>query len=244
MNKVQLLASLLVNGLSLRQVDADIYSVIPEGSVAHHYDRTALIYDKLIGNALYNRALWGNWPSAYAAYCAEALDSSPEGYVLDAGCGTLVFTAREYLHHTNRPLVLLDRSMGMLRQARARLVALHNGVPDHVILLQGDITALPFRTNSFATVLSWGTIHLFDEPTPILRELANAASADGRLFFMSLVSGRRLGTAYLKLLSRSDEVAKPIDAATLVSRIAEAGLALSHRVQGNMAYCSASKSSN
>jgi SAM-dependent methyltransferase len=244
MSKLKSLDTLLVDGLSVHQSAPDIYSVIPEESVAHHYDRTALIYDKLIGNALYNRALWGNWPSAYAAFCSEALESSPDGYVLDAGCGTLVFTAREYLRHTSRPIVLLDRSIGMLQRARARLLALHNEVPAHIILLQGDLTALPFKANSFTTVLSWGTIHLFDEPVPILKALTNATSADGRLFLTSLISGRRLGTSYLKLLACSGEVAQPIDADMLVSKIAEAGLVPSQCVIGNITYCSAVKSSS
>src|SRR5689334_2026841 len=76
-------------------------------------------YDRLIGARLYNRLIWDADPRAYTAFAAEAV-ADGHGPLLDVGCGTAVFTASAY-REARRPLVLVDRSLGMLGRAAERL---------------------------------------------------------------------------------------------------------------------------
>ena len=54
----------------------------------------------------------------------KALSSSSAGNVLDLGCGSLAFTAKVYSQYTERPVVLVDQSLKMLRMAKSRIMKL------------------------------------------------------------------------------------------------------------------------
>jgi ubiquinone/menaquinone biosynthesis C-methylase UbiE len=237
-----LLDSLLAPDQTPREVEDGISSVLPEESPSANssFDKAANGYDLLIGNPLYNRVCWGTWPSAYSAHCREALQSASEGPVLDAGCGTLISTAEEYLR-TDRPIVLLDSSLGMLLKARARLLKGRGSIPSHITLLQADVTDLPFRSASFTTVTCWGVLHLFDDPVPVAEQLGRVTATDGRIFTNSLVAGRQFGERYIRFLSTKGIMAPPMSSADLTELLAGAGFAPSCEVRGNMAFVSAGK---
>jgi len=166
------------------------------------YDRHARLYDRLIGNRLYNRAVWGVDPARYAAFAAEAV-ASGSGPMLDAGCGTAVFTADVYRTAT-RPLTLVDRSAGMLARARERLAG------SAVEFVQADLFALSFPPGGFETVGCFAMLHVLDDPAAALAALRPQLAPGGRLFASMLVSdGRRLSRAYLGALQRRGEVGPP-----------------------------------
>ncbi|MDQ4048315.1 MAG: class I SAM-dependent methyltransferase, partial [Actinomycetota bacterium] len=101
------------------------------------------------------------------------------GPFLDAGCGTLVFTAAAY--QASRPLVLVDRSLGMLRRAAERL----EGAP--AALVQADVLDLPFAPGRFATVACHAMLHVLDDPWAELAALHRQVAPGGRLFASMLV---------------------------------------------------------
>ncbi len=172
------------------------------------YDRHARVYDRLVGNRLYNRALWGLEPSRYVAFAAEAL-ADGRGPLLDAGCGTAVFTADLYRGAT-RALTLVDGSAAMLAKARERLA----GTP--VDLVQADILTLPFAPGSFETVACFGTLHVLDDPWAALAALRAQVTAGGRLFASMLVDDRGgVSHRYLELLRSRGEVGPPRHAGEL-----------------------------
>lgn len=86
------------------------------------------------------------------AFAREAINSQSEGESLDAGCGSLLFTAGAYVEG-KRQVIAIDQSLSMLRWARRRLINLAGSVPGHILLLQADLNDLPFRPDSFRTVL-------------------------------------------------------------------------------------------
>ncbi|WP_373033791.1 hypothetical protein, partial [Sulfurovum sp.] len=86
----------IIKELHLEKIDGGIYSAIDAPERTADYDTKVRLYDALIGNPLYNRLIWGNWPKEYDRFCREALADTPKGVVLDAGCGSLVFTADAY----------------------------------------------------------------------------------------------------------------------------------------------------
>jgi SAM-dependent methyltransferase len=202
------LDDLLEGEAVFRQVDEDVYSLLPPDAKGAPYDTRAAAYDRIVGSALYNRLLWGVAVDRYHRFVQKAL-ASDDGPFLDAGCGSAVFTAEAY-KDADRPLLLVDRSRGMLDAARRRLAETADGeLPDHVTLLQGDVDTLPLRPRCIETILSMGMLHLFEDVTGHVARLLERLAPGGTLFATSLVAERVVGRQYLRLLHSAGEVAAP-----------------------------------
>jgi SAM-dependent methyltransferase len=126
----------------------------------------------------------------------------------------------------------------MLRRARARLAKGHKSPREHITLVQGDLTALPFKPRAFTTVNCWGVLHLFDDPVAVVEELERVVASAGRLFCTSLVTGRALGSWYQRILADRGISARPMDSGDLTARLRAAGFAPECYVRGSMAYLS------
>ena len=98
--------------------------------------------------------------------------------ILDAGCGT----GNQLI--ANRPvlpaarLVGLDRSLGMLRQARPK-------APD-IDWVQADASALPFQTESFDFITCQFALHHIQDKVGMLRETLRVLRIGGRLILRNL----------------------------------------------------------
>lgn len=232
------LSALISQDVSLRLVEPRIYSVYSPSERAHAYDNRVAFYDRVIGNRFYNRLMWGYSPIEFAAFCHAALTSSTEGWVLDAACGSLVFTARTYVNYSARPVILLDQSIGMLRAAKSRLVKLNGSVPSNMIFLQGDILQLPFKPQGFNTIISMNVLHVLEDVKRALLELANALADGGRLSLTSLIANDRFGDGYLRLLHKAGAVAFPRDVQALLAACDELTMSVEHDAKGNMMFIS------
>ncbi|GAA4359495.1 class I SAM-dependent methyltransferase [Angustibacter luteus] len=94
----------------------------------------------------------------------------PGGPVLEVGTGTAVVAGE--LRRRGYPVLGVDVSLGMLRQAGSRLPG---------CLVQGDGAALPLPdAGCRAVVLSW-VLHLVDNPLDLVREAARVIEPGGRL---------------------------------------------------------------
>ncbi len=236
------LAPLLLDGYTLREVDRGILSVLSTDEPAHPYDVWALAatYDRVVATRLYNRIVWGTSPSDYAAFERRALESGTDGWMLDAACGSLVFTADLFVSNRSRPVVLLDYSIRMLRRARRRLESAHGRIPDSLVLLQADIIDLPFKSGTFTTVSLPAALHEFDDPVVPVNQLRRVLAEDGTLYITSLVSvpGRAFANAYLRGMHRGGQIAEPRSVEELAQELlAVDGLSnLRHWTDGNMAF--------
>lgn len=231
------IGDVMADGRPLRHLDERLFSVLPEGTAGHGYDRRARAYDRMIGSRLYNRVAWGSSPAHYRRFARRAVGSAPGGWLLDAGCGTMLLTADAYLAAPSRPVVVMDQSLGMLRRARERVLGGGKRLPPHVVFLQADLLDLPFRPGAFRTVMSMGMLHLFADAGPLAARLESLLLPDGGLYLTSLVENGRLGDRYLRLLHRQGEVAAPRTAAALKLELrASIRRPLSYSVTGNMAY--------
>lgn len=226
----------LMRDVPLEEVGDGIFSCLPPAQRHSDYDTKVRAYDLLVGNRYYNRLVWGNWPSRYRAFCQEALSSSPGGIYLDAGCGSLVFTADVYARADNTRIVLLDRSLGMLARGRDRIRQLAGRVPENVTFLQGDICDLPFHDHVFDTVASYGVLHVFADQAGMLAELERVRRPVGKTFFSSLVGNNALGRRYLALLQRAGEVGVCHTSASLAGALAATPFRYDLDTVGNMAY--------
>ena len=237
MNITQQLESILTGGGSIRRVEDGIYSLLSDGSQGAPYDRKAALYDRLVGSDIYNRLVWGTSPAAYRDFARRAMEERESGLFLDAGCGSMLFTADCY-RVARRPVIAIDRSLGMLRRARGRLVGDDGRVPDNILLLQGDLFDLPFAPGSFGTVFCMGMLHLFEEAGALVTSLRRLLDDRGRLHLTSIVANRRRGDYYLSAIHRAGEVATPRSGEALRQLLEERGErgTLRYAIEGNMAY--------
>ena len=237
MDALNELREVMAGNRSVRLIEQDIYSVLPDASRMHHYDRRAIIYDLVVGTRLYNVVMWGSSPLDYIAFARQALASCSDGRFLDAGCGSLLFTGPIYLE-SNRPIIAFDQSLAMLRPARRRLINLSGSVPEHIRLLQADLNDLPFRPDSFLTVLCLNVLHQFENAAALISNLTKLLTLNGHLFLTSLVSNNRLvGDQYLNALHAMGEFVHPrsrLELKEMLDRTLSQDV--SYRVKGNMAF--------
>lgn len=184
--------------------------------------------------------MWGSSPLAYRAFAREAIESSYDGRVLDAACGSMLFTATVY-RDCQRRIIAFDQSLAMLRRARKRLIDAFGRVPEHVQLLQADLRDLPFRPGSFKTALCMNVLHHVENATALIDGLKRTLSDGGHLYVTSLVSNNRFsGDHYLKALHATGDFVRPRSSRALKEMLEESlNRTVSYRVDGNMAFASA-----
>lgn len=220
-------------------VEPGIWSVLPRSTPPHRYDARVKIYDLVVGSTFYNRVVWGSSPAKYSRFAETSLVAG-SGWHLDAGCGSLLFSAPAYARHGARPVVLLDHSLPMLRRARSRLEALAPIRKAPLVLLHADLQDLPFRHGTFETALSMGVLHLFPHVEQVLGGLHRALMPSGALFLSSLVLAHGLGNAYLRFLHLTGEIAPPRSASEVRSLVQRhVGGAQRSRQKGNMLFIEA-----
>ena len=232
------LSAILSPAARLRQVEPQIYSVLPAGEQTGSYDKMfGTFYDRVACSRLYNRLVWGYCTADYHRQCRRMLDASSHGWVLDAGCGSLAFTAKTYSGYRQGPVVLLDRSIKLLKLAKARLVTAGGRVPENVALLHADALELPFHPNTFAAVICLNLLHVFDDENAgrLLVQLKKASMEGGRIFFTTLVKNSRLADKYLQMWANAGELF-PRDATRLLSIVNAAGLTADCHLRGNLAF--------
>ena len=110
------------------------------------------------------------------AALVDTLGALPVGRLLDIGTGT--GRMAELLAERADHIVALDKSLAMLRVARARL---QNLPSDRVELAQADFADLPFPPESFDTVLFHQVLHFAQDPVQALHEAARVLVPGGRI---------------------------------------------------------------
>ncbi len=115
-----------------------------------------------------------------------ALGDIDLGNVLDIGTGT--GRMAELFAPRAASIVALDKSLDMLRVARAKLQHLPAG---GVELVQGDFTNLPFAANRFDTVLLHQVLHFAQDPAAALAEAARVTRPGGRIAIVDFASHGR-----------------------------------------------------
>ena len=237
MNSLNHLKEMITDGRTLRVVEDGIYSVLEDAPHDHLYDRRALAYDLVVGTRLYNRLMWGTSPSDYVMFARSAVGSKKDGLHLDAGCGSLLFTAEAYIE-SRRQIIAFDQSLEMLRRARRRLLKLSGSIPAHIFLLQADLSDLPFRSQSFSTILCLNVLHQFAGAAELILNLKTLLTDGGHLFLTSLVKNNRaVGDSFLSMLYRAGEFVRPRSSEELEKLVGESlNQSPIYRTKGNMAF--------
>lgn len=237
MNELKRLKEIVTTGRSIEPLEEGIYTALGTTPQKHQYDQGAAIYDFLVSSRLYNRIIWGTSPESHRAFARQAVQSTRSGLILDAACGSLVFTAHAYLK-SDRAVIACDQSLNMLRRARRRLRKLGGAAPAQVVLLQADVSDLPFRQNSFQTLLSMNVLHHVADGASLIYNLNALLASDGQLHLTSLVKNTRLvGDGYLRLLHKQGWIVRPRTSGEVKHLLEVSGARrLAYRLDGNMAY--------
>lgn len=114
---------------------------------------------------------------------AAALSDRPLGDVLDIGTGT--GRMAELFADSAQRIVALDKSLEMLRVARAKL---QNLPSEQLDLVQGDFEALPFAEQAFDTVLFHQVLHFATDPADAIEEAARVTRPGGRIAIVDFAS--------------------------------------------------------
>jgi SAM-dependent methyltransferase len=201
------LSMLLLENVYLRLIEPHIFSVLSDIEVSSTYDtQFGYIYDCVACNPIYNRLMWGYSITIFASIANDALRSTNKGNVLDLGCGSLAFTAKTYTQYSERPVILVDQSLNMLRIAKSRLIKINGTVPDNMVFLHADALQLPFREKSFDTIISENLLHCLDDTKSLLKGLKNILSEDGKMYFTTLVKSNRFADRYLEALANGGKL--------------------------------------
>ena len=123
---------------------------------------------------------------AVEAALARALEARPLGRLIDIGTGT--GRMAELFAERAERIVALDKSLAMLRVARAKLQHLP---AERVELVQGDFGSLPFAADSFDTVLFHQVLHFAQAPATVLAEAARVTRPDGRVAIVDFAAHQR-----------------------------------------------------
>jgi ubiquinone/menaquinone biosynthesis C-methylase UbiE len=244
MDALDKLKKVLAEDRAVRLVEDGIYSVLPDAARQHHYDKRATIYDLVVSTRLYNAVMWGSSPLDYVDFARRAVTSCVDGTFLDAGCGSMLFTAGSYLE-CQRQIIAFDQSLAMLRRARKRLIHLSGSVPEHILLLQADLSDLPFRPAMFRTALCLNVLHQFENAASLIPNLKRLLTDGGHLYLTSLVSNNRfIGDRFLNALHATGEFVRPRSNLELKEMLdSSLRQTVSYRTKGNMAYATTALSS-
>ncbi|MBA3035378.1 MAG: class I SAM-dependent methyltransferase [Desulfobacterium sp.] len=229
------LSMLLSPNVDIRLIEPHIYSVLSDIEVGNTYDtQFGNIYDWVACNPIYNRLLWGYSAAIFAFIASDALRLSKKGNVLDLGCGSLAFTAKTYIQYPERPVVLVDQSLKMLKIAKSRLIKINGTVPDNMVFLHADALRLPFHDNSFNTIISENLLHCLDDTENLLKGLKEILSEDGKIYFTTLVKCNRVADRYLGALANAGKlVSRNIEDHQAIFE--QLGMPIKYEVNGNMA---------
>lgn len=197
------LPAMLSPHVSIRPVEPQIYSVLGETASSNFFDQNANFYDRVICHPLYNRLVWGYSVQDYDILTEKTLASAIEGWILDAGCGSLAFTAAAYLRHPQRPVILLDHSLKLLQLAKSRLIGLNGQVPRNMFFLQADALDLPFKPKIFQAIISLNLLHVLEDIRKVLAGLKNTLKDHGTMTFTTLIENNRLADKYLRMMGRA-----------------------------------------
>jgi len=116
----------------------------------------------------------------------DALGDQPLGQMLDIGTGS--GRMAELFAPKADHIVALDKSLDMLRVARAKLQELP---ADAVELVQGDFLSLPFSAHRFDIVVLHQVLHFAQDPAAALAEAARVTRPAGRIAIVDFATHDR-----------------------------------------------------
>ena len=171
------------------------------------YDSIGAAYHLVGGLEPYHRICWGVSTAAYRAFAHAARLSCAGGWLLDAGCGSMLFSSGAHRSNDLSQVVGADAAGRMLRLAHRRLW--RDCRPGNVVLLNADILHSPFHPATFDIVLCLHVAHVIADLEGLVAELHRILKPGGKLFLTSVVLVGTWRDRYLRALARCGIMASP-----------------------------------
>jgi ubiquinone/menaquinone biosynthesis C-methylase UbiE len=173
-----------------------IVDFCPESSdrIATAYDKVAPRYDSYMMSStvpmkIVGRIVWGFASDRDPMDSVLALlPDRFDGVLLDAPVGTGIFTASVYRRYSGATIIGVDRSMDMLRKAKARF---HEQGLKNVHLVKADAAHLPVADAAVDMVLFMNGWHAFADKQRTTEEMRRVLRKDGTLVACGYVQGAR-----------------------------------------------------
>ena len=231
------LADIISEDVDLRCIEPDIYTVYETGESPGAYDSAgaSTIYDVVACNRLYNWLMWGYSISNYKVLCEGCLKSSSGGWILDLACGSLAFTADVYAKASKGPVVFLDQSLKLLKKGKRRLERRGVDIAGRFFFLHADALRLPFRSNSFHTVICLNLLHCLNDIATAIAEIKRVLSDTGRASLTTLVERGRWSDSYLSMLAGSGALVSR-SLSDVTKAFDEVAVTITCEVKGNLAF--------
>jgi len=106
------------------------------------------------------------------------------GMVLDVGTRVGLIALKILWHNENFYAIGMDRSGTMVERARETAIAW--GLGERAFFQVGDARQMRFKTAYFDLVISDSTLHCFDDPVSMLREISRVLKPKGALLIRDL----------------------------------------------------------
>jgi SAM-dependent methyltransferase len=202
------LKAVLDGAASVEEIECGIWTQRGAADIGvAQYDSIGQAYETVAGLDIYHRTFWGVSTGEYRAFAEAASNARGEGIMLDAGCGSMLFTARAHQMGAGGAVIGLDASLRMLKLARARIES--NGNTGRVALFKGDVLQTPFRDGSFDVVMCMHVAHVLPDLDRLLGQARRVLKPGGQLFLTSIVLANHWRDRYLRALARRRIMASP-----------------------------------
>jgi len=215
--------------------------------IKNSYHTSKNFYDDILSkkkwwSKLYLKLFWGNTDDTKIAQ--NMLNYIPDnfsGKLLDVPVGTAVFTAEKYSRLKNANITCIDYSQDMLEKAENRF---HKKGLNNIKIMQGDVTCLPFETESFDIIICMNGLHAFPDKEKAYSEIFRVLKKDG-IFIASLyVAGELKSSDWLvkNILARKGWFSPPFETKEEVKqRLTHKYIILDFHIDGAMLYFRAKK---
>ena len=201
------LAAALATAAEAHEAEPGIWQSDAADAGLAQYDTIGGFYDFLGGLDVYHRLVWGVSTRAYRAFAEAAVAACGPGTLLDAACGSMLFTAHAHRANSRCAAIGTDASVKMLRLALARLGSSTNA--RGVALVHANVLHSPFRSGAFDAVICMHAVHVLDDLSGLLAEMRRILKPGGKLFLTSLLLVESWRDRYLRILCRRGIMAPP-----------------------------------
>jgi SAM-dependent methyltransferase len=139
------------------------------------------------GAAIYNAISSADiFQRNYEMIASDILDYCAEGSLLDIGTGPAWLLVKLHARSPRMQLTGMDASAAMVARARANMEAA--GLAGRISVIQGNVSHLPFRDETFDIAVSTGSIHHWKDPTAGLDEVHRVLKAGEYALVYDVVS--------------------------------------------------------
>ena len=115
------------------------------------------------------------------------------------------------------------------------MIKLNGVVPDNMVFIHGDALQLPFKPESFNTIISLNLLHVLNDLNIAIQCLRNVLASKGEMSFTTLVKNNRLADKYFEKFEKAGEVVAR-NIGEILAVFDALGMPIKYNIVGNLAF--------